>query len=136
MGRFWKILIIGTVSLGIWGGLTPIASANDAFIYNIYRPLDMGDAASPPPKDFFINSGTAQGIHKGTVLTVYRRLSTYDLLSEKLYKEIAFPIARIKVIFSETGASIARLDKMLPSDETPGLVPNSVMLGDLVRLSD
>ncbi len=77
--------------------------------------------------------GTAQGLRVGSVLEVQRKTPTYDLSNQKLYKDVSFPIARLKVIHAESNASIARLEKMLPADKTPVISPNAVMVGDFVN---
>jgi hypothetical protein len=60
-------------------------------------------------------------------------MATFDLLSEKLYREVTFPIGTLKVIHTESGVAIARLDKLMPSDKTPAFSPRAIMVGDLVR---
>ncbi len=107
--------------------------AADYVVYSVYKELDLGFAGETPQKDFFVNMGTAQGVRPGTSLKVYRRVSTYDLMSEKLYRDVSFPIARLKVIHAENNAAICRLDKMLPTATTPAFSPRAVMVGDLVE---
>jgi len=131
----WQGILVAMI-VGLSELLCPVAQAAESVVYSVYRPLDLGASTEPPPKDFFVNMGTGQGIRNGTVLTVFRRAATYDLLSEKLFREITFPIAKIKVIHTESGTAVARLDKMIPSDKAPGITPQAIMIGDLVRLSE
>jgi hypothetical protein len=140
-------VLVGLLISSLWF-LIPSAKAAEAVVYSVYQGVDLGEtpAASDssetkvtqkvPMKDFFINVGSSQGIKPGTLLEVSRKMPTYDLLGEKLYKEIVFPIGTIKVIHVEQGVAIARLDKMLPSDKTPALSPRAIMVGDLVRKAD
>ncbi len=115
----------------------PRAAHSDEFVvYNVFRPLDLGNPGETPPKDYYVNMGSAQGLRKGATLDVFRKKATYDLLSQRLYKEVIFPIATLRIIHVENGAAIARLEKMLPADETPGISPPAVMIGDVVRLSN
>src|SRR5579885_154304 len=119
-----------------WTGLLlprPTGAA-DYVVYSVYRALDMGYEGEKTEKDFYVNMGTAQGVHPGTVLKAYRRMSTYDLMSEKLYRDVSFPIAKLKVIHAEQNAAIARLDQMLP--DTPAYSPKAVMVGDLVEIAE
>ena len=136
--------ILAGAALLLAGGFPPAAHAAETVIYSVYQGVDLGEAPSSeagteprtprtPLKDFFINAGSSQGMTPGTVLEVSRKMPTYDLLGEKLYKEVAFPIARIKVVHAEQGVAIARLEKMLPSDKTPVFSPRAIMVGDLVR---
>ena len=111
--------------------ITP-AQAEDFVVYSIYKQLDMGNPGEVPQKDYYINLGHTQGVHEGTTVTVYRKVSTYDLLSEKLYKDMTFPIAKLKVIHSEGSASIARMEKMLAGEFTPAITPKAVMIGDII----
>jgi len=140
-------ILVGLLISSLWF-LVPSAKAAEAVVYSVYQGVDLGEPpsssdsteAKPAPrvpiKDFFINVGSSQGIKTGTVLEVSRKMPTYDLLGEKLYKEIIFPIGTIKVIHVEQGVAIARLDKMLPSDKTPAFAPRAIMVGDLVRKAD
>jgi len=139
-------VLVGLLISCLWL-LMPSAKASEAVVYSVYQGVDLGEppsAAEPsevkstpaPRKDYFINVGSSQGIKPGTVLEVSRKMPTYDLLGEKLYKEIVFPIGSIKVIHVEQGVAIARLEKMLPSDKTPAFSPRAIMVGDLVRKAD
>jgi hypothetical protein len=112
------------------------AAAEDHIVYSVYKSLDMGNPGEKPQKDFYINMGKANGLNEGAVLDVYRRVSSYDLLSEKLYRDLTFPFAKIKVIHAEPNAAIARLEKMLPDTEGPAMSPRAVMVGDIVKLGN
>jgi hypothetical protein len=121
---FLLLLSRGALSLDFEQGPT---------IYSIYRAVDLGPPAETPPKDYYINVGTNQGLQNGSVLDVYRRLPSYDIKNEKLYQDVTVPIAVIKIIHVEKNISIARLDKMLPIEKTVSLTPASILIGDLVK---
>lgn len=115
-------------------GLAPaLAEAAEHIVYGTYRPVDLGNGSEPPPKDFYVNLGTNQGLGRGARLEVLRKVSTFDLESQKLYKDLFFPIATLKVIHVESNAAVARLEKLTSPDETPAHSPQAVMVGDLVR---
>ena len=129
--KFLLTLAITTAILGI-----PLrGSADDFVVYSVYRPLDLGIPGETPQKDYFVNMGAAHGLHAGMTLDVLRKVSSYDLITEKLYRDLTFPIARIKIIHVEPNAAIARLEKMLPADRTPAISPRAVMVGDIVRVA-
>ncbi len=107
--------------------------ADEHFVYSVFRPLDLGEAGEETPKDFYVNMGTTNGLRPGAVLEVLRKVATYDLGSQKLYKDVILPVAKIKVIHVESNASIARLEKLAPVGLTPGLTHRAIMVGDLVR---
>lgn len=116
--------------------LTPTALSDEtAIIYSVFKGIDLGDPNEAVKKDYFVNLGTNQGVRVGTVLEVARKAPSYDLTTEKLYKDLIFPFAQIKIIHAEKDASIARLEKLYSPDKTPVLVPRAVIVGDLVKVS-
>ena len=131
---------MGCAALALSLGALPMASSDaqaaDYVVYGMYRPLDLGNSGEAPQKDYYINMGSRQGVRVGDTLEVLRRVSTYDLQTEKLYADILFPFARIKVIHVENGVAVARLDKVSPADKTPGspvMSTRGIMIGDFVR---
>lgn|GEM_PF-1543441 len=129
-------LVAGVVTGLILALLLPLPSfGDDAFVYNIIRGIDLGNEGETPHRDFYVNLGAAQGVREGDALEVLRRVPSYDATNQKLYRDITFPIARLRVIHSEPNAAIARLDKMLDGAKVPVIEPSSVMIGDLVRRS-
>ena len=122
----------------LWGLLLcfpDFAYSAEHFVYSVYKGVELGNPGENDPKDYYVNMGSAQGLQEGAVLEVIRRTPTYDLTNQKLYKDITFPIAHLKVIHVENAAAVARLDKMLPEDQTPVISPRAVMVGDLVRIN-
>jgi hypothetical protein len=108
--------------------------ASEFVVYNVYRGLYLGGKEEVPQKDFYLNMGSVHGVKTGSMVQVSRRKATYDLSSQQLYRDVLFPIALVKVIHVESMSSIARLEKALPADQTPTMTPNSIMVGDLVKL--
>jgi hypothetical protein len=129
------MVIFLSVAIGIILPISEEGQASDFMVYSVYRGLSLGPGDNPE-KDYYINMGTNHGLHVGSTLVVYRRTPTYDLMSEQLYRDVTFPIAMIKIIHSESLASIARLEKMLPSEQTPVTSPHAIMVGDAVRLPE
>ena len=135
MRRLWMILVM----ILVMGGVVSFPSRGNAeefVVYSVYKALDLGNPGEVPQKDFYVNMGSSNGLHDGASLEVLRRSASYDLVSQKLYKDVTFPIARLKVIHVEGNAAIARLDKMLPPEKTPAVTPRAVMVGDLIRAAD
>ena len=132
ISKIAKVLTACLVGAGAFL-MASIAHAGDPTIYNVYRPIDLGDG-TPSFKDFYVNIGTAEGIKVGSTLEVLRKTATYDLTSQKLYKDVYLPVAKIKVIHVESNAAIARLDRVAPST-TPSIENRAVMIGDYVRVS-
>lgn len=125
------IAIAGTVIL-----LPANAGADSQYtVYSVYQALSLGNPGEVPQKDFYVNMGESQGVREGSHLEVMRRVPTYDLISEKLYKDMVFPIARLRVIHVESTTAVARLEKMFSPEKTPAISPRAVMVGDLVQLA-
>lgn len=114
-------------------GMTQEVKAADFVVYSVYKALDLGTEPAPQ-KDFFVNMGTANGLREGATLDVYRKISTYDVQAEKLYREMTFKIGTVKVIHVEANAAVARLDKILAPEKMPSTY-RAVMVGDIVRPS-
>lgn len=133
MKTFKNRLFITTSAFLLAWGIGQRALSADFVVYSVDRAIDLGDGESPR-KDYYVNLGADSGAAVGAILEVARRTPTYDLAASKLYKESTFIIAQLRVIHAEGGISIARLEKMLPSDKIPSIQPHTVMVGDLVRL--
>jgi hypothetical protein len=116
--------------------LAPVrALGADYSVYEVFRAVDLGESDRPPPKEIFVNMGSNQGIKKGSVLDVYRKVVSFDNLSEKVGGEHMIPVGRIKVIHTDEKTAIARVDRYVSLEQEPSLLPQTVMIGDLVRLA-
>jgi len=122
-----------TISIAAAALEAPHTLAADYVVYSVFKPLDLGNSGESPQKDFYVNMGSSQGLREGAQLEVMRRISTYDLLNEKLYQDVTFPIARLKVIHVENNAAICRLDKLINAEKGPETSIRAVMVGDIVR---
>jgi hypothetical protein len=109
--------------------------AADFIVYSVYKAIDMGNPGEVTQKDYYVNMGSANGLRNGAILEVHRRVATYDLLSQKLYKDVEFPIGKLKVIHVEPYASIARLDALAPAETTPAAETRAIMVGDAIFIS-
>ncbi|MBI2711542.1 MAG: hypothetical protein HYX41_01590 [Bdellovibrio sp.] len=122
------------------GALTPSYAENDSSedsrdysVYSVFQDINLtNDPATAPPKDYYINMGSKQGLRKGSILEVRRKVSSYDGMSEQFYRDLSLPFAKVRVIHVEPRASIARLEKLLPLKTSPMVSPRAVMIGDLV----
>jgi hypothetical protein len=109
------------------------AAAEEFNVYQVYRAIDLGENDISPPKDIFINMGAENGIKKGSILDVYRKVSSFDNLTQKHMGDSMIPVGRIKVIHADDKIAIARADKFVSVEQEPALLPQAVMIGDVVR---
>lgn len=135
MRRFFNFKSIGAAALAAAAAWAPTALGAEYSVYQVYRAIDLGETGELPPKDIFINMGSTQGVRRGSVLDVYRRISSFDNLTQKHMGDHMIPVGRIKVIHTDEQTAIARIDKFVSIDQEPGLLPHAVMIGDVVRVS-
>ncbi len=131
-----SLLLFCGVMVGLgWVAIPSALSEDTAIVYSVFKGIDLGEPNEILQKDYFVNLGVNQGIRVGTILEVARKAPSYDLTTDKLYKDLIFPFALLRVIHAEKDAAIARLEKIYPPDKTPVVTPRSVIVGDLVRIS-
>lgn len=125
----WMISILIIVSI-------PTRSAYSAenTVYSVFQSLNMGNPGEVTHRDYYVTMGSSQGVRVGSKLEVYRRMPSYDLESQKLYKDVSFSIGELKVIHVESTAAIARLVKLNSPESTPAMITPSVLVGDVVKL--
>ena len=109
--------------------------AAEAMVYSVQKSFDLGNPNEEMVRDYYVNVGENQGIRVGSMIEVARKIPTYDLSNQKLYKDVTFAFAKLRVIHAEKDAAIARIEKFYPADKTPTLIPHAVMVGDLIRHS-
>ena len=133
-----RFFLIGFMLTLFWV-LVPLSQAgqpSEFVVYSVYQKLNLGERDEVPQKDYLVNMGSKQGLQEGSILEVMRRAPTYDLISNQLYRDMTFPIARVKVIHVETTAAVTRLEKLLPAEQTPAANPRAIMVGDVVRVAN
>lgn len=133
--RFKEACIAGSALFALLGVFPATANSAEFFVYSVYRPLDLGNPGETPQRDYYVNMGSANGLREGATLDVMRKISTYDVLTEKLYRDLLFKVGTLKVIHVEGNAAVARLDKVLPADRVPASSQRGFMIGDVVRIS-
>jgi hypothetical protein len=128
-------MIVFTISI-LMSAFSSSALAADHTVYQVYRPIDLGETDVAPPRDVFVSIGTDQGVKKGSVLDVYRKVSSFDNLTQKHMGDHLIPVGRVKVIHADPKNAIARLDKYVSIENEPALLPQAVMIGDVVRIKN
>ncbi len=130
--KFWQILGI-TLCMTAF----PSFGATGEFvIYGVYRGLNFGNPGEMPEKDYYINMGSNQGVEEGSVIEVFRRTPTYDILNNQSFGDMTVKIGFAKVIHVEPKMAIVRLDHLLESAKRASTTPPGFMAGDYVRLPD
>jgi hypothetical protein len=124
------------MTLAVAGAIVALpakVNAEDFVVYSVYKALDLGNPGETPQKDYYVNMGSSHGLNLGSTLDVIRKMPTYDVANQKLYKDMTFIVGTLKVIHVESNAAIARLEKLAPPEKSPAMTPRAVMVGDFVR---
>ena len=128
-----KVLSVFAIFCEILFGTRALGMESDYTVYQVYRPIDLGDGSAQPPKDIFVSIGSSQGVHKGSMLDVYRRISSFDNLTQKHMGDHMIPVGKIRVIHVDEKTAIARADRFVSVEQEPALLPQAIMIGDVVR---
>ncbi|HRK02714.1 MAG TPA: hypothetical protein PLH57_08620 [Oligoflexia bacterium] len=111
------------------------ARAEDFYVTSVVRDFPLsGNEKSPV--DYYINAGSVNGLRKGISIEAIRKMPIYDNMNSKLMGDTSVKIARMKVIHVDKTYSVARLVKMYDKTETPLAGHYSVMIGDLIEVSE
>lgn len=113
-----------------------LSHSADFVVYSVYHDLNMGNPGEMPRKNYFINMGSSSGLYEGSEVDVIRRVSTFNSLTEKIYQDMKFKIATLKVIHVERNLAVATLKSLVPSKKMPIVDVKGVMIGDSVQLPE
>jgi len=124
-----KLLLVFALSV-----LSFLAYGQDFVIYSVAQEVPMKNNTPPPPKNFFVNLGTNQGVKPGTILNVARMISETDPFKAHQRYNHQVKIGELKVIHSEDESSIAVAVDY--DAQASGLSPEytALMIGDLVQV--
>jgi hypothetical protein len=131
---FLWIAMLGQ-ALGLLWAAVPARAAEHS-VYEVFRAIDLGESDRQPPKEIFIDMGSLHGVKKGSVIDVYRKVSSFNNLTEKFASDHVVPVGKLRVIHADEKTAIARIDRFVSPEQELALLPQSIMIGDLVRLAD
>ena len=114
--------------------MTTMSIAKDFIIFNISQDLPMGEENEVIKKNYYINIGNEQGVKKGTLLDVYRNVSKLDPYENKKRYNYKIKIGELKVLHSERGAAIGKLEEFFDSNNSPLINIYDFMVGDQVKV--
>ncbi|HMN67616.1 MAG TPA: hypothetical protein PKC28_03670 [Bdellovibrionales bacterium] len=109
--------------------VVPTMAWADLTIFDVRKNLPMSDQEKVY-RDFYINGGTESGIQPGMLITVQRRLPLYNSYQNRSAGDLELKVARVKIIHSQKGLSVARLHTEFTREGAPLLEDNFIMVGD------
>lgn len=125
------ILSILTFTMCLYLG-TPSAFA-DTSVFLVKKSLKMENEAQPK-HDYYINAGAKDGLKRGMVIKLFRRVPFQDTTMVKINEQLEIPIVELKLIHVQNSLAVGRVHKYLLGDNSPILDYSGVMLGDRVNL--
>lgn len=108
--------------------------AGDITVFDVRRPVSMQNGVVLE-KDFFINAGTEKGIQPGVVIDVLRRRPLYDTYQNRSVGDLYIRLAKLEIIHSQPGFSVARLYSQYSRKNLPMVDYDVPMVGDQVDIS-
>lgn len=86
------------------------------------------------PQDVIINGGTTEGLDKGMILTVVRKVPVIDPYLDNQQKELSISFAKVRVIHTQENLSVGRLQSLDSILENPGVGVRGILIGDYLSL--
>ncbi len=102
-------------------------------IYTISHSLPMNNSETVK-KGYFINIGTQQGISKGTLLKVFRKISITNTADSNKRYDQNVPIGELEVYHSDETSSIAKIKEFYIKENDPLQEISGFMIGDNVEV--
>lgn len=129
--KTWISIIVGLATMAL---LPNLSLADESTVYQVYRPVDLGVSEEPPPKDIFISLGDGvKNAKKGSRLDAYRRVASFDSLTQRHMGDHMIPVAKLKVIYVDDKTAIARVEQFVSMAQEPALYPQAIMVGDVIQ---
>jgi hypothetical protein len=85
-------------------------------------------------RHYFIKGGTNQGLAKGSVVDVVRRVAVHDPLSNSSIGDIRVKVAQMEIIHADATISVAKVVRVETPEDRPVLDIEAVMVGDRLDL--
>jgi hypothetical protein len=121
------------LTVAILTGFHTVASAKDLMVFDMRKALQMTNS-EVVYRDYYINGGRKDGLRPGMIVTVSRRVATFDTYSNSSPGDLDIVVGKIKIIHVEDGVSVARLVSVLSRDRLPLVEIEAVLVGDRLRM--
>lgn len=109
-------------------------AAPEHIVFGVKTEIMMQDQ-DEPRRDFYVNIGTSQGVKAGSVLDVFRSVTSSDNINNRSARNIIFKIAKLKIIHADEDIAVGRIIEMFSGAETPIGEYTSVIVGDRVAIT-
>jgi hypothetical protein len=127
---FARILILSGLSLLVvlfaWE-----AFSEELSVVEVRRNVPLSDE-EPVYQDYYINSGTNDGLKVNLVVSAVRKISVRDASGTQTYGDMLVPVGQLKVIYAGEKFAVAREVKLFSRDDQPMLEQIGIMIGDKI----
>lgn len=103
-------------------------------IIQVNRKLRMSRLEPLPPKEFYIDLGTRDGVKSGDVLEVFRMLPVVNSLSGGAWHLMKVTLGEIRLNFVGESTAIGRIANDREPSSLPSVEYQSFMVGDQVEV--
>ncbi len=124
-------LLIGVLLLGILWAWE--AKPEDLTVVEVRSNIPLAEKDSVY-HDYYINSGSNQGLKPHLVVTATRKITVRDATGTQTYGEMMTPVGQLKIIFVGEKFAVAREVKLISREDQPMLEQTGIMIGDKVEL--
>jgi hypothetical protein len=107
------------------------AFSEELSIIEVRSNIPLADT-DPVYQDYYINSGTNEGLKHNLVVTATRKVAVRDATGTQSYGDMMVPVGQLKIIFVGEKFAIAREVKLLSRDEQPMIEQTGIMIGDKI----
>jgi len=128
-GRF--LLVAGVFVLALL--FTWEVFSEELTVVEVRKNIPLSDQ-DPVYKDYYINSGSNEGLKKNQVVIATRKTAIRDASGTQTFGEAAIPVGQLKVIFLGEKYAIARDYKSLSRNDIPSLEQTAIMIGDKIEI--
>lgn len=109
--------------------LPAMSQAQKINVFEVRKNLQLSNT-DPVYKDYYVSAGFAEGIQKGMVINVVRRLPIHDGLKNQSQGELVMTIARIQIFHVQKNISVGRMYRATTARTRPIADFNAIMIGD------
>jgi len=102
-------------------------------IINVSHGFRMKEAEPPPPRDFYLDLGSRDGVKAGDVLQVTRQISIGNAMWSGPTHLLRVVLGEVQILTVGETASIARVQSQRAASELPTLDYSTFMVGDSVE---
>ncbi len=121
-------------SLFTFQAINAFALEEEFHVVQVTKNFKLSES-DPSYHDYYINAGQNQGMQKGMIVPVERRLTVQDNFRKIVDDNVMIPVGKIELISVHEKVSIGRLIEKIPAKTGGVLEYQAIMTGDKVNVA-